>query len=81
MRKIIALIMALMMTLSFVACATDTTEPIGGNETTAPQETEAPETTIPEETELTPNLPDVGDKYKGTELVILNRGTEVTSYP
>ncbi|MBR6708840.1 MAG: hypothetical protein IKL84_04090 [Clostridia bacterium] len=80
MRKILALTMALLMTLSFIACAADVDTPPAGNDTTAPQETEAPETTLPPETEPQLELPDVGDKYKGTELVILDRGNEVSSY-
>ncbi|MBR6708839.1 MAG: hypothetical protein IKL84_04085, partial [Clostridia bacterium] len=81
MRKILALTMALLMTLSFIACAADVdTPPAGDNETTVPQETEAPETTLPPETEPQLELPDVGDKYKGTELVVLHRGNDVSSY-
>ena len=82
-KRIAAFLLAAITALSLAACATD---PSGGNsptnDTTAPADTTAApaESTLPPETELTPDLPDVGDKYKGTELVILDRGNEVTSY-
>lgn len=82
-KRIAAFLLAAITALSLAACATD---PSGGNspanDTTAPADTTAApaESTLPPETEITPDLPDVGDKYKGTELVICNRGTGHAHY-
>lgn len=77
--RISALLLAALMLFSLAACATTPSDtPDDG---TKPGETTAaPETTVPEETELTPDIPDVGDKYKGTEFIILHRGMDVSTY-
>lgn len=88
MKKALALLLAGLTAFSVLACAA---EPTGSNDTTlpspsttaAPVETTAPaveETTAPVETGPVPNLPDVGDKYKGTELVFVNRDPNAAHY-
>lgn len=79
MKKILALLLAALMVFAVVACA-DTSDP--GSDTTAPvADTTAPtETTAPEETKITPNLPNVGDEYKGREFIIATRPSDATNY-
>ena len=68
MKKIIALVLALVMVMALAACGNDapeTTAPVAGNETTpvAPETTapSAPETNAPTTTPVQPSNPETGD--------------------
>ncbi|MBR6708669.1 MAG: hypothetical protein IKL84_03215 [Clostridia bacterium] len=85
-KQLVALLLAAIMVLPLAACANDPTDlPNDTTVQTDPQTTtQTPaETTVPEETEpeLLPDLPDVGDQYKGTELSVIHRGRNQTHYP
>ena len=79
-KRILALLLAMLMVLPIVSCASDQTP--SGNDTTNAQgnETADPSQTTPAETEpeYKPDLPEV--KNDGEQLVILNRGPDASTY-
>ncbi len=76
-KRILALLLAALMALPAVACASDA--PGSADTTASPATTTAPaDTTAAPETELKPNLPDV--RFDGTELIVIHNPAVQTYY-
>ncbi len=79
-KRILALLLSALMVVPMVACAGDSDKTTDTTASPTASTTAPTETTAAPETELTPNLPDVGDKYKGTTFTFLKRPSETGNY-